>query len=149
MFPNRETEQQKRETNVVSDQMTSEYKAWRRNQPAAVLNILSKFLIWWNFTCVCTIHLNIYYLGVCVFEVCVFEVCVFEVCGLWSVFSRSVFSRHPTAITSKKPNVWEDQRKPNSIWNSQRGTVALNEMMRWLICLAFMRQLTTSNPSFT
>ena len=31
-------------------------------------------------------------------DLCVFEVCVFEVCGLWSVFSRSVFSRHPVGI---------------------------------------------------
>ena len=30
---NRETEQQKRETNVTSDHMTSEYKALRRNPP--------------------------------------------------------------------------------------------------------------------
>ena len=44
--------------------------------------------------CVCTIHLNIYYLGVYVFEVCVFEVCVFEVC----VFETPDRGHAPTAI---------------------------------------------------
>ena len=33
MLLNRETEQQKRVTNVTSDQMTSEYKVLRRNLP--------------------------------------------------------------------------------------------------------------------
>ena len=33
MLLNRETEQQNKETNVTSDQMTSEYKALRRNPP--------------------------------------------------------------------------------------------------------------------
>ena len=33
MLLNRETEQQKRVTNVTSDQMTSEYKVLRRNSP--------------------------------------------------------------------------------------------------------------------
>ena len=33
MLLNRETEQQKMETNVTSDQMLSEYKALRRNSP--------------------------------------------------------------------------------------------------------------------
>ena len=37
MLLNRETEQQKRETNVTSDRMTSEYKALRRNPPEARL----------------------------------------------------------------------------------------------------------------
>ena len=37
MLLNRETEQQKTETNVTSDQMTSEYKVLRRNPPAVRL----------------------------------------------------------------------------------------------------------------
>ena len=37
MLLNRETEQQKRETNATSDQMTSEYKVLRRNPPAVRL----------------------------------------------------------------------------------------------------------------
>ena len=65
--------------------------------------------------------------------------CAFSTFGVQNVIPNGCWS--VTAITSKKPSAWEDQRKPNSIWNSQRGTVALNELMRWLICLAFMQQL--------
>ena len=65
--------------------------------------------------------------------------CAFSTFGVQNVIPNGCWS--VTTITSKKPSAWEDHRKPNSIWNSQRGTVAVNELMRWLICLAFMWQL--------
>ena len=65
--------------------------------------------------------------------------CAFSTFGVQNVIPNGCWS--VTAITSKKPSAWEDHRKANTIWNSQRGTVAVNELMRWLICLAFMWQL--------
>ena len=65
--------------------------------------------------------------------------CAFSTFGVQNVIPNGCWS--VTAITPKKPSAWEDHRKPNSIWNSQRGTVAVNELMQWLICLAFMWQL--------
>ena len=43
MLLNREPEQEKRETNVTSDHMTSEYKVLRRNPPDVRLTCGKKF----------------------------------------------------------------------------------------------------------
>ena len=65
--------------------------------------------------------------------------CAFSTFGVQNVILNGCWS--VTAIMSKEPSAWEDHRKPNSNWNSQRGTVAVNELVQWLICLSFMWQL--------